>query len=182
MTDAICSGSVCAVVDCGRPRHSHGLCRMHVRRLKRNGDLERRRAEQGTGELRKDGYRAITAHGHPLADSRGRVLEHRRVLFDEIGIGPHACFHCGAPVNWGRSIWSDSGCLVVDHLDRDRSNNDPANLVAACNPCNCNSSKTHCVNGHPFNEENTRMYRGKRCCRACGRDDMRRRRALGRAA
>lgn len=30
--------------------------------------------------------------------------------------------------------------------------------------------KTHCVNGHEFTAENTRMYDGNRCCRACERE------------
>lgn len=29
---------------------------------------------------------------------------------------------------------------------------------------------THCANGHPFSEENTRIYRGHRVCRTCHRD------------
>jgi hypothetical protein len=29
--------------------------------------------------------------------------------------------------------------------------------------------KTHCKRGHEFTEENTRLYRGKRNCRACNR-------------
>lgn len=27
--------------------------------------------------------------------------------------------------------------------------------------------KSHCPQGHPYNEENTRMYEGRRYCRAC---------------
>lgn len=29
--------------------------------------------------------------------------------------------------------------------------------------------KTHCVRGHEFTPENTRLYRGGRCCQACAR-------------
>lgn len=29
--------------------------------------------------------------------------------------------------------------------------------------------KTHCINGHAYDEENTRWYRGKRNCRACAK-------------
>lgn len=42
-----------------------------------------------------------------------------------------------------------------------------------------NSLKTHCKNGHEFNEENTHNYvyqgRTHRCCRVCAREKMRRR-------
>ena len=44
------------------------------------------------------------------------------------------------------------------------------------------SLKTHCVNGHPFNEENTRFSaspngRQRRTCRVCKREDTRKMRA-----
>lgn len=40
--------------------------------------------------------------------------------------------------------------------------------------------RTHCHNGHEFTAANTRMYDGKRICRTCRRDGMRRRRQLAR--
>jgi hypothetical protein len=35
-------------VKCGRPTHSHSLCSKHAKRLERNGDLELRRAPNGS--------------------------------------------------------------------------------------------------------------------------------------
>jgi excisionase family DNA binding protein len=35
--------------------------------------------------------------------------------------------------------------------------------------------QTHCRNGHPFNEENTYLWRGSRSCRACNRAAVARR-------
>lgn len=35
--------------------------------------------------------------------------------------------------------------------------------------------RTACINGHPFDEGNTRMFRGIRTCRACYRDGVRKR-------
>jgi hypothetical protein len=32
-----------------------------------------------------------------------------------------------------------------------------------------NGTKTHCSNGHPFDEVNTHVYDGRRYCRACNR-------------
>lgn len=34
---------------------------------------------------------------------------------------------------------------------------------------NTHRSKTHCPQGHRYDEENTRIYRGRRYCRACQR-------------
>ena len=42
--------------------------------------------------------------------------------------------------------------------------------------------KTECLRGHAFTEENTRRANGRRVCRTCARDHMRRRRAAARAA
>lgn len=38
-------------------------------------------------------------------------------------------------------------------------------------------SKTHCPSGHEYTPENTKLYQGRRYCRACHRLDGRRRRA-----
>jgi len=33
---------------------------------------------------------------------------------------------------------------------------------------NANTNKTHCPSGHEYDEENTRVYQGRRYCRRCG--------------
>ncbi len=42
--------------------------------------------------------------------------------------------------------------------------------------------KTECLRGHAFTESNTRRANGKRICRTCARDHMRKRRAARKAA
>lgn len=86
------------------------------------------------------GYKRLTGlHDHPLSTSGGVVSEHRKVLFDRIGPGPHEChwnemYGCGrASLEWG-GLQGDSLC--VDHLDDDRTNNSPENLVPSCIACN----------------------------------------------
>ena len=74
--------------------------------------------------VRYSGY-----HDHPLAD-HGQVFEHRVVLHAKIGGVEHRCTWCTRPVRWA------DGSLHVDHLDGDRQNNDPSNLVPACLVCN----------------------------------------------
>lgn len=52
----------------------------------------------------KSGHIMLTQQqGHPLANTHGAVFEHRKVLYDEIGPGPHPChWHpmsgCGNPI------------------------------------------------------------------------------------
>ena len=119
------------------------MCPSHSEQFRTHGDpLVRVRASPGSGTTRKDGYRQLHVTGHPLADGRGLVLEHRVVLFGKIGPGEHACHWCSAPVAWEPGITGTS--LIADHLDADRGNNAPGNLVPSCNPCNVRrSSRWH---------------------------------------
>jgi HNH endonuclease len=66
--------------------------------------------------------------------------------------------------------------LQLDHLCRIRHCVNPDHLEAVTPQVNTlrgntsaakNAAKTHCHRGHPFNSENTYMWAGKRCCRAC---------------
>ncbi|QAY13973.1 HNH endonuclease [Mycobacterium phage Colt] len=84
----------------------------------------------------RNGYRYVTVDNeHPLrkidAHVGRRVAEHRIVLYDKIGPGTHPCHWCGKPVTWGEG-------LQTDHVDWDRLNNTPDNLVPSCRPCNFN--------------------------------------------
>lgn len=67
---------------------------------------------------------------HPLYNGNSHNIgQHRLVLFDKIGYGPHQCHWCQDNINWGYG-------LQADHLDFDITNNHPDNLVASCGPCN----------------------------------------------
>lgn len=57
-------------------------------------------------------------------------------------------------------------CVNPDHLEPVTSK---LNTLRGLSPSALNATKTHCVRGHEFNDENTRTYRGKRYCRACSR-------------
>lgn len=66
--------------------------------------------------------------------------------------------------------------LVIDHLCRNRLCVNPAHMEPVTNKENSlrgegaparHARKTHCERGHEFNEANTRLYQGTRCCRTC---------------
>ena len=68
--------------------------------------------------------------------------------------------------------------LVIDHLCKNTSCVNPHHLEIVTQKENIHRSdgpsaiaakQTHCVNGHPFDEENTYHWNGERRCRACGR-------------
>lgn len=123
----------CDVPGCDKPSPSVRYCSMHYERLKRNGNFER---QDRTRHLHSMGYVKVKREGHPLAQQSGWVYEHRLVLLDKIGPGEHPCHWCGTTVSWDRSYPQDADGLVVDHLDEDRGNNDPENLVPSCSVCN----------------------------------------------
>jgi hypothetical protein len=117
------------------------------------------------------GYRTINLTGHPLANADGWGYEHRAVLFNSIGWGPHTCHWCGVPVAWTRKRPNGTRYLVVDHLDEDRLHNAPANLVPSCSWCNANRARegflTHCRAGHAWTKENTFAGSGGKGCVKC---------------
>lgn len=75
--------------------------------------------------------------GHPLLTPNGTATYlHRVVLWKKIGPGSHPCHHCGRIVTWAPGRGVRDGALVVDHLDDNRQNNDPTNLIPSCHACN----------------------------------------------
>ena len=120
----------CAIDGCSKTPRSQTAdwCPMHYHRWYRHGDptvtLLTGKPWKGT-----HGYLVGRRRGHPIADKNGDVFIHRMVLFDKIGYGPHWCHWCGRHVQWRAS-------LDADHVDANRLNNDPANLVPSCRWCN----------------------------------------------
>lgn len=59
-------------------------------------------------------------------------------------------------------------CVTPDHLE---PVTDQVNILRGTAPTAVNAARTHCINGHPFDEANTWVTRaGKRMCRTCGRE------------
>lgn len=126
----------CDLAGCDQPLYARGLCVMHYNRLRKRGEVGgpgRERDPLGSGHVNEYGYRIIKAHGHPVATSQGKAYEHRVVLYEKLGQGPHPCHWCGKRMPWkgGAAV-----AINVDHLDGDRLNNSPDNLVASCLDCN----------------------------------------------
>lgn len=86
----------------------------------------------------KDQHR-VTRKGHPVAPPSGVVAVARIVLYEKIGPGPHPCSWCGEEVDWKFGLVP--GALIADHLNWDRNDDSPENLVPACIPCNVNRQR-----------------------------------------
>lgn len=66
-------------------------------------------------------------------------------------------------------------CVNPDHLEPVTAKE---NTLRGNNTAAQNARKTHCINGHEFNEKNTRITpnRGSRYCRVCAKERERKRR------
>lgn len=102
---------------------------MHYGRLRRNGNLDGRKPRKDKYQ-HSHGYLVKAVDDHPLETpgSHGYVYEHRVVFYQTFGAGPFECHHCG-----GRVTWDD---MHVDHLNDEKDDNRPENLVASCARCN----------------------------------------------
>jgi hypothetical protein len=76
----------CQDDDCDKPVSSRGFCINHrYVYMAAFGPKPRPLAPSGAGTISKDGYRRISAPGHPNADRHGRIFEHRKALADRLG-------------------------------------------------------------------------------------------------
>lgn len=91
---------ICSIDGCGKQHEGRGYCKEHYQQWYRYGDpLARFRAVRGTGWQDKDGYKRIS-----------KDAEHISIAERAIG--------CPLPVG-----------AVVHHIDSNRANNRPNNLV-----------------------------------------------------
>lgn len=120
---------------------------------------------------RSQGPRMVWRPDHPISPPCGVVAYYRLVLYDKIGPGTQACHWCGRSVVWttGRA----PNALVVDHLDWNRRNDDPGNLVPSCNSCNARRATPGKRNGIAPSEPVVMMSGNptravERVCVGCG--------------
>lgn len=111
-------------------RVSYGLCETCYYRLRRNGTVNYKRKPPRYQYTTSGGYTKLYLPNHPLADSGGYVMEHRKVVHEHFTNNNEQldCFWCGKSVSWQS--------MVVDHLNGDIKDNRICNLVMSCNGCN----------------------------------------------
>jgi hypothetical protein len=131
--------SMCCVDGCDKPARSPGknlMCEMHYYRKRRTGSVDIIKRSRAKNNYSKD-YIKLHEMNHPMSCSKnGMIYEHRKVLFDKIGWGPHKCFWCGEDIDWMPGERNKKGCLVVDHFNGNKRDNESANLIPSCHRCN----------------------------------------------
>jgi hypothetical protein len=131
------SQPTCVIDGCEKPSRNKttaALCKMHYHRQYRHGSTDRVATASGISVSMGRRYKRVGAKGHPMADASGLAYEHRVVLFDAIGYGPHSCHWCGVGVDWLPK--GEPGELQPDHLNGDGADNRLVNLAPSCRSCN----------------------------------------------
>lgn len=163
----------CSVEGCGLPTEKRGYCNRHYLRWRRHGDplagaeprwpwpenlLRRLRVNGSCVEF--TGATTIGGYGWVSRGRRG-VGAHRamyELMVGEIPEGLHLDHLCRNPI-----------CVNPGHLEPVTPQE---NWRRGFSPTRLHALRTHCVNGHPFDQENTyiRPDTGTRQCKACGRE------------
>lgn len=107
-------GKQCRIHGCGKPAKTRLLCTAHYSRYL-NGTLDtdaspiRKFRSAGEGHIDKNGYRVVSAKGHPNAWATGHIFEHTLVMSTKLG----------------RALLPNES---VHHLNGDRADNRVENL------------------------------------------------------
>lgn len=156
----------CVIDECDRPAFKRGMCSLHYVRWQKHGDPLREPTRLTLAERfwlktdKTDGcwvWKASLRDGYGVFAVDGQARPAHRVAYELlVGLVPEG--------------------LVLDHLCRNRACVNPAHLEPVTDKVNIlrgesvsakNRVKTHCLRGHEFTPENTRVYNGGRWCIAC---------------
>ena len=171
--------ATCSIDGCNRRAKARGWCMKHYKRwyLHGNPQYVAPPVDRGalfwakvdksdpegcwlwTGAL-SDGYGSFGIEGHRTKGAHRYAYE---TLVGPVPSGLQLDHLCRV-----------RNCVNPDHLEPVTQRE---NLLRSEGAAARNARKTHCENGHPFDDENTSSTNGKRRCRACGRESEQRRRA-----
>lgn len=126
----------------------------------------------------------LNSDGYGTINIAGRTRPATRVVYETL-VGPippgmqldHRCHSDDLTCPGGRC--PHRSCVNPLHLEPVAAR---VNTLRGRGPTSANARKTHCPQGHPYTEENTRLVQGKRNCRECQRAADRRYKARKKAS
>ena len=185
------NNSTCSIDGCEKPRRQREWCPAHYARWRKYGDPTiTQRPDMIRGDVATRFWGKVDKNG-PLpayAPELGECWLWTGAL-DRGGYGN--AFRIGRKMRkphqvawelYNRALIPEG--LAIDHLCRVHNCVNPSHLE----PVTCrenlmrgetiarrNGARTHCPQGHPYDEANTSMKNGSRVCRACHKAEQRRR-------
>lgn len=184
---------VCTIPDCGRMHYAYGYCNKHWQRWRSHGDpffSQRELPPEARfwPKVNKNGpVPDYAPHLGPCWLWTGASIKAPGARREEVRYG--AFRFCGATVlahrlscTWGNGEIPEG--YEVDHLCRVTLCVNPGHLEAVTprenkmrgtSPIGKQILRSTCKYGHPYDEANTRIYRGYRRCKECERMSTRRR-------
>lgn len=164
---------ICSVDGCTGRVEGRGWCGRHYQRWRNHGDPLK--TLRPTWDLSEEdrfwsyvdadgdcwiwmGARRSGTHPYGKFQRNDRTVEAHRWAYENlVGPIPHALTL--------DHLCRNPPCVNPDHLEPvTRAENTRRGISGARNRV-----KTHCSEGHPFSAENTRIHKGSRKCRECGR-------------
>lgn len=157
---------MCRIDRCERRVFARGWCSRHYRAWRNHGDPMHRPPtieERFWPRVRKTGtcwlwMGGCTPEGYGMFKAEKQMGAHRyayELLVGPIPPGLQLDHLCRVP-----------RCVNPDHLEPVTNRE---NSLRGTSPLAQNARKSHCPQGHPYDEENTYHYDGERHCRECGR-------------
>jgi hypothetical protein len=172
--------TVCSIDDCDAIHYGRGWCKKHYERWRKFGDphhypyLPFEQAFWSKVDFLSDSHgcwlwlAGKDRNGYGSFNRRyaGTGLAHR--IAYEVTYGPvdpklsldHLC--------------RNTSCVNPNHLEPVTQRE---NILRGASPMARHARQTHCLRGHPYDEANTRHYKGGRICRACHNENEKARRS-----